>query len=391
MNKNSWGKIVLLVLSYVLVAVAAVSVTRFAMSTDDRSDKLDELYAVIDKYFVGEVDDETLYDGAAAGMVSATGDKWSYYIPASQYEEHKSNLKNEYVGIGATVSREEDPRGFKILKVDPQGGAFEAGMKEGDVIHTVEGEIALQVGMDRVTELIRGEENTQVEITVYRGPGQWETFKVTRKRFVLDVATGQMLPDNIGLITIENFDERCAEETIAQIEALRQQGAKALIFDVRYNPGGFKTELVKVLDYLLPECEVFRAVSYDGEESISYSDAACLDMPMAVLINNNSYSAAEFFAAALQEYDKAIVVGVATTGKGYFQNTIELSDGSAVGLSVGKYYTPKGVSLAETGGLKPDVEQKLEKEKETKLYAGVLDPQEDEQVSAAVQALKKAG
>ena len=145
------------------------------------------------------------------------------------------------------------------------------------------------------------------------------------------------------------------------------------------------------LGYLHAPAEVFRAVSYDGEESISYSDAACLDMPMAVLINNSSYSAAEFFAAALQEYDKAIVVGVATTGKGYFQNTIELSDGSAVGLSVGKYYTPKGVSLAETGGLKPDVEQKLEEEKETKLYAGVLDPQEDEQVSAAIQALKKAG
>lgn len=390
MHKNSLGKIVLMVLSYALVAVAAVSITRFVMSIDDRPDKLDELYAVIDKYFVGEVTDEALYDGAAAGMVSATGDKWSYYIPASQYESHKDNLKNEYVGIGVTVASEKDVRGFKILKVEPDSGAFEAGIQEGDVIHTVEGEVALQVGMDRVTELIRGEENTQVEIVIYRD-GQWLTLQVTRKRFVLDVATGQMLPDNIGLITIENFDERCAEETIAKIEALRQQGAEALIFDVRYNPGGFKTELVKVLDYLLPECEVFRAVSYDGEESISYSDASCLDMPMAVLINNNSYSAAEFFAAALQEYDKAIVVGVATTGKGYFQNTIELSDGSAVGLSVGKYYTPKGVSLAETGGLKPDVEQKLEEEKETKLYADVLDPQEDEQVSAAVQALKKAG
>ena len=388
MRKISWEKIVLLVLSYALVAVAAVSATRLVIGMTDRPDKLDELYRLIDERFIGEVTEEALLDGAAAGMVAATGDKWSYYIPASQYGAHLDDLKNEYVGIGVTVSREKDNRGFKILKVDPKGGAYEAGIREGDVIHTVEGEIALQVGMDRVSELIRGDENTQVEMVLYRDD-EGLTLNVTRKRFVLDVATGQMLPDNIGLITIKNFDERCAEETINQIDALRQQGATALIFDVRYNPGGYKTELVKVLDYILPECEVFRSVSYNGEESVSYSDAAGIDIPMAVLINKNSYSAAEFFAAALQEYDRAVVVGEATTGKGYFQNTIELSDGSAVGLSVGKYYTPKGVSLADAGGLKPDVEQKLDSTKDNELYAGVLDPQTDDQVQAAVAALKK--
>jgi len=156
---------------------------------------------------------------------------------------------------------------------------------------------------------------------------------------------------------------------------------------VRYNPGGYAHELVKVLDYLLPEAELFRAVKYDGTENIDTSDAACLELPMAVLVNTESYSAAEFFAAALQEYDAAVVVGQQTSGKGYFQTAIHLNDGSAVSLSVGKYYTPSGKSLAEVG-VTPDRFIETDGETEANIYYGQLDRKEDPYIREAVLLLK---
>lgn len=373
--------------SYVLVAALASGATLFWMEKGEIG-KLDQLRSLINTCYIGEVTDTQLEDGAAMGMVAATGDRWSYYIPASEYDAHMESLHNEYVGIGVTISTQMHEAGIEILAVDAQGGACEAGIRAGDIICRVAGQSATELGIDGAKALIRGEADSAVEITILR-EGKEETYQVFRKRIKVVVASGQMLPGDIGFVTIENFDERCADETIAVIEDLRGQGAKALIFDVRFNPGGFKSELVKLLDYLLPEGPVFRSVDYSGKEEISQSDANCLDMPMVVLINESSYSAAEFFGAALREYDKAILVGTATTGKSYFQNTYRLNDGSGVGLSVGKYCTPKGVSLAEVGGLKPDVEVPVEDEILSKIYANALEPEDDPQIQAAIAALQK--
>ena len=254
-----------------------------------------------------------------------------------------------------------------------------------DLIVAVEGQDVTAASSTEVRDLVKGEEGTFVSITVRR-QGEEVTLSVERRQVQTPVAAGQMLNGNVGLVTIENFDSRCAEETIAAIESLLAAGAEKLIFDVRHNPGGYASELVKVLDYLLPEGELFRAVSYDGRENIDYSDESCLEIPMAVLVNGSSYSAAEFFAAAMAEYDAAIVVGEQTTGKGYFQQTYKLSDGSAVSLSVGKYYTPKGVSLAETG-ITPDILIPVEEETAAKIYYGTLDPMEDPHILAALEAL----
>ena len=156
---------------------------------------------------------------------------------------------------------------------------------------------------------------------------------------------------------------------------------------MRYNPGGYVDELVKVLDYLLPEGVIFHQVDYKGREDKDYSDADCVDMPMAVLVNGDSYSAAEFFAACLREYDKATVVGTKTVGKGYYQETIVLTDGSAVNLSTGKYFTPKGVNLTEAGGLTPDIPVDVSDEIAAKIYYGTITPEEDPQLQAAMAAL----
>ncbi len=388
-EKNTITKKLGRLLSYILVAAVASCVTFFLCAQNSRETKLQQLQRLIQEYFVGDADRTALEDGAAHGMVSATGDRWSYYIPAAQYASYEEQKKNAYVGIGVTISKNTEGEGLLIQQVDPTGGAYEAGIQAGDILVEVEKQKILDIGLGGASKLIRGEENTQVEITVLRA-GERLTFSVTRRTIQVAVAEGQMIADNIGLVTIANFDERCAEETIGAIEALVAQGAQALIFDVRFNPGGYKSELVKVLDYLLPEGPVFRSETYDGRQSVSQSDANCLELPMAVLINGESYSAAEFFAAALDEYDKAVIVGEPTVGKSYFQSVYELNDGSAVGLSVGKYCTPNGVSLAEVGGLKPEIQLELDDETEAKVYAGSLETAEDPHIQAAMEALQKA-
>lgn len=383
---NSLLRKIFKVISYILVAMFASFVTYFFMPVG-YSEKLAEIAYLIDEYYIGQATEEQLTDGAAAGMVAATGDRWSYYIPASEFAAHMEQMNNAYVGIGVTITMPEDVPGFQVVQVDETGGASEAGILAGDVITEVEGQKVTEIGETAASALIRGEENTNVTVKVLRDGEELE-FSVVRKMILVTVAEGKMLQDNIGLVTITNFDERCAQETLAEIEQLLEQGATALIFDVRFNPGGYKHELVKVLDYLLPEGNIFHSVDYAGEEELSQSDESCLEMPMAVLINDASYSAAEFFAAALSEYNWATVVGEPTTGKGYFQNTFSLSDGSAVGLSVGKYYTPKGVSLAEVGGLQPDVLTQVDEDTYMKLYAGNVPVEEDPQLQAAIAVLQ---
>ena len=327
-------------------------------------------------------------DMAAAGMVAGTGDQWSYYIPADQLQEHKDVMANAYVGIGVTIRSEENEQGFEILQVEPGGPAKEGGILPGDVIVAVDGQSVVGKDVEATKSIVVGDIGTTVDITFVR-QGREQTVTLTRQEIMVQVASGQMLTEDVGYIRIKNFDSRCAQETIALYEELEQQGAKAFVFDVRFNPGGYKDEMVQILDFLLPEGVLFRSENYLGFTAEDTSDASCKDVPMAVLINADSYSAAEFFAAALQEYDYAVTVGQATTGKGYFQNTFELSDGSAVNLSVGKYFTPNGVSLAEVGGLEPQIPVEVDEETAALIYGELLEIEQDVQIQAALEAVQK--
>lgn len=374
--------------SYVLVAVlaTALTLTMVHLEIGLKPSKLDQLEELIQEKFIEDADAKMLEDAAAAAMVLSTGDRWSYYMTAEEYEAHREVAENAYVGVGMTIQATEEGIGFLILDVVPGGPAEEAGIRVKDLLIRVEDTDIRAMTLTEVRDLVKGEEGSSVSLTVLR-QGTNETISVRRKRLETPVATAQMLDDSIGLVTIENFDERCAEESIAAIETLLEAGAEKLIFDVRYNPGGYASELVELLDYLLPEGDLFRTVRYDGQEHTDKSDADCLEIPMAVLVNASSYSAAEFFAAALREYEAAVVIGEKTVGKGYFQTTYKLSDGSAVALSIGKYYTPKGISLAEEG-LTPDVVLPLDEETASALYFGELKWQDDPQIQAAIRTLQ---
>lgn len=380
MKSERWNRI----LSHALVALISVVLTVAVLlgiyvHHQKGSNKLVLLEQLIQECFIGEVDQTAIEDAAASAMIAALGDRWSYYIPAKDYAAYMEQMRNSYVGIGVTI-RQEESGCLCITEVTEGGPAQEAGLLPGDVIIKVSGQSILDMTLTDSKQLIQGEENTEVGITVLRGEEE-KTVMVMRRAIRTPVVESEMLEENIGYIAIANFNSNCASETIAAIEKLVSDGAQKLIFDVRDNPGGYANELVKVLDYLLPEGKLFTTVDYTGAEHTDMSDANCLEMPMAVLVNGNSYSAAEFFAAAMAEYEAAVVVGEKTSGKGYFQSTFQLPDGSAVGLSIGKYFTPKGQNLAGIG-ITPDVIVAPDSEQPDPV------PTEDPQVQAAIDALR---
>ena len=394
--KKGWKIVLAILCAFVIAAgsfIAAVQYlnTRYAAALSAREEdspvqaKAAEVQEIIETYFIDDYAEDTLADGAASGMVDATGDEWSYYLSADEVAAYEESMANAYVGVGITITEDAEAGGMRVEEVVSGGPAEEAGIRVGDLLLAVEGEDVLTLGIDGTRNLVRGEEGTRVNMHFSRNGTEYDV-SVERRSIETPVVTGELLDGSIGYVKIDNFDERSAAETIAFVKDLIGQGAEALLFDVRFNPGGYADELVKVLDYLLPEGDLFRSVDYAGCEEVDTSDASCVELPMAVLVNEDSYSAAEFFAAALQEYEWATIVGSQTYGKGNFQTAFYLSDGSMVNLSIGKYYTPGGKSLSETG-VTPDVVVDLDDEQYALLYYNALEQADDPQFQAAIDTL----
>ena len=394
--KKGWKIVLAILCAFVIAAgsfIAAVQYlnTRYAAALSAREEdspvqaKAAEVQEIIETYFIDDYDEDTLADGAASGMVDATGDEWSYYLSADEVAAYEESMANAYVGVGITITEDAEAGGMRVEEVVSGGPAEEAGIRVGDLLLAVEGEDVLTLGIDGTRNLVRGEEGTRVNMHFSRNGTEYDV-SVERRSIETPVVTGELLDGSIGYVKIDNFDERSAAETIAFVKDLIGQGAEALLFDVRFNPGGYADELVKVLDYLLPEGDLFRSVDYAGREEVDTSDASCVELPMSVLVNEDSYSAAEFFAAALQEYEWATIVGSQTYGKGNFQTAFYLSDGSMVNLSIGKYYTPGGKSLSETG-VTPDVVVDLDDEQYALLYYNALEQADDPQFQAAIDTL----
>lgn len=312
---------------------------------------------LVNTRFVGEYDQTQAVDSALAGMVAGLGDRWSYYMTAQEYEEQELRRKNQYIGIGVTVSYERE-EGLLIQEVTPGSPAETAGLLPGEIITEVDGTSLAGDARTQGTELIRGAAGTAVTLKLLDGDGGTRTVEVTRAALSTDPVDSQMLDGDIGYVKLANFYDNSANRLEEATAELVDQGARALIFDMRDNGGGYLNQLTQMLDYLLPEGPVFISRDRAGHESVTQSDASCVDLPMAVLVNANTYSAAEFFAAELQERGAAVIVGVETSGKGYSQQCFPLPHGGAMNISTGAYFTGSGISLIGTGlTLDAEVEQ----------------------------------
>ena len=315
-------------------------------------------------------------DQALAGMVEGLGDRWSYYLDPESDQSTLENRANNYVGVGVTINYERE-EGLLVLEVVEGGPAHKAGVVAGDVITHVDGTSVAGEARYQASNLIAGEEGSQVQLTLLGEDGTSRTVTCTRQTLKSESASSKLLDDGVGYVRLDNFYSGAADSLREQVERMMEQGATSLVLDVRSNPGGYITELIDILDYMLPQGPVFVERPRWGSETVYESDEACVDLPMVVLVDANSYSAAELFAAQLRESAQVPIVGEVTSGKGYAQLTFPLLNGGGLGLSVSAYCTGSGHSLIGEG-ITPDVELALDTTDGT-----------DNQLQAALNLLKK--
>lgn len=390
MSKKRYAlwQMLLAVLGSVLLTLA-VTATALWMVLGPETLAMLQAWGIVNTRFVGEYDRGGTVDAALNGMVQGLGDRWSYYLNAESLASQNQRRNNRYVGIGVTVNY-TDQRGLLILTVKKDGPAYQAGLLPGEVITVVDGfSLAGEVNQQEGSQRIQGEAGTLVTLTVVDAEGQERQVEVTRASIENDSVTEYTLLDSgVGYVALGNFYSGSGNQLIAAVDELVEQGAAALVFDMRNNGGGYVHELTAMLDHLLPEGPIFRSRTKSGREEVTESDPSCVDLPMAILVNGNTYSAAEFFAAQLKETAGSVIVGEPTSGKGFSQQTLDLVNGGALNISTGKYFTGGGASLIGTG-LTLDAEVILDEEQALALYAGTLLPEEDLQLQKALELLGK--
>jgi len=349
--------------------------------------KLTYIKSIINKYYLGEVTNEQFDTGILKGLLEALDDPYSCYYTAEEYAALMQSSDGVYCGIGSLVSQNAKTGVITIVKPFVDGPAYKAGMLPGDIIYKVNGTEVTGTDLSTVVSQMKGEKGTNVIVTVVReGEEDPLDLVITRDEIEVPTVEYEMLEDNIGYIYVMEFDKVTVSQFKNAIEDLTKQGMKGLVVDLRDNPGGLYDSAVAMLDRMLPEGLIVYTETKDGTRDEEYSDnKEFFDLPLAVLINGNSASASEIFAGAIQDYGIGTLVGTQSFGKGIVQSVIPLYDGSAVKITVSKYYTPNGRSIHETG-ITPDVEVELEEGLSKQL---VITHDEDNQLQKAVEVILK--
>lgn len=391
-NKGVVIGIILAVLFIILAVLgknAYVIYSNILKGNIDYESKAKIIYDTLSEHYVDEISDDELYEGIYSGMVNYTTDQYSYYIPAESYEDFVSGTAGEYVGIGIVVSVDENEN-IAIQYVIEGSPAEKAGILPDDLLVSVDGVKATLENYYDVIDMVKGEEGTTVDLEIYR-PAQAMTMEKTVERANIDTITVShtMLDNDIGYIRISEFDSITYDQFKAALDELSDKGMKGVVMDVRDNPGGLLTSVTAVLDELLNEGVITYTEDKYGNKEYEYSTGDGIDIPVVVIANSSSASAAELFTAALKDRGVAKVVGETTYGKGIVQTTFPLSDGSAVKITTAKYYTPKGVCIQGIG-IEPDDEVKALPDFELPYMASASAELADDdiQLEKAVEILK---
>jgi len=347
----------------------------------------EELLNVIETRFIGTADFDEVTNAAMRAAVDSLDDNWSFYMSPDEYKEFLAFSDNRYTGIGVDVVMDDETDGMRIVGVYRDSGADKAGMLVGDIVTAVDGSSIIGLSLDEIRDLLRRPIGDTAVLTVLRDDEKYYELTVEYNIVFTDPVSYEMLDGNIGYVLLQNFETGAAGSFIEAVNDLIEQGAIAFIYDVRSNHGGRVTEVTAILDFLLPEGEIFISVDFDGNETITKSDADFIDIPAVVLVNSVSYSGAEFFAAMLDEYNYALTVGEQTTGKNRMQTTIPLSNGGAVHISTAHYLTKNRISLFDAGGYTPDYIVPLSDEEVTLFIHGKLELYADPQFLKALSLL----
>ncbi len=365
--------------------VATVEVPKDKLMSDYFIQKMELLEYLVEQYYMNDISVEDMQTGAYKGLLEGLGDPYTCYYTAEEYEALMESTTGTYYGIGSYVQQNTKTMIITIVKPFKNGPAHKAGLLPGDIIYKVDDMDVSGMEIDKVTSMMKGPAGTTVKLTVIReGVADPIDMIITRAKVEVETIEYEMLQNNIGYIAISGFEEVTPKQFKTAVEDLQKNGAKGLVFDLRDNGGGLLSAVVDMLNYLLPEGTIVYTIDKYGEkEEYRSSKWESLELPMAVLINGNSASASEIFAAAMQDFDAAEIVGTTSFGKGIVQTILPLTDGTAVKITISRYFTPKGVCIHGVG-VTPDVEVELKAELKQQVE---IRKEEDNQLQEAVKVL----
>lgn len=333
--------------------------------------KLNAIDSVLESFYFGDVDDETAKDNIYKAYLSSYGDKYTMYYTADEYKALKESTNGKFYGIGA-VCQLSGEGGVLLVDVYDNGAGYQAGLRSGDRVVNVDGRDITDMELSSAVALIKGDKGTSVTLEVIRGTERL-TFSAVRDAVEAKTVSYTLLDNNIGYLSISQFEEVTTKQFKAAVEDLQSQGMKGLVIDIRNNPGGLLDTVVGMLKYMLPDGLIVYTEDKQGNrKEYKGQDNDEFNLPLAVIVNGNSASASEIFAGAIQDYGKGTIIGTQTYGKGIVQTVKPLTDGSAIKFTIAKYFTPKGQDI-HGKGVTPDmvVEYDTDADVDTQLDAAI--------------------
>lgn len=351
----------------------------------DISNKLEKYREVIDKYYLGEVDEEKLEEGAIKGYIEGLGDPYTEYISKEDMDDYLDDTMGNFVGIGIYMVKNTNYDRIQVLATIKGSPAEKSGIRAGDLIISVDGVEYKADDMTTASNNIKGEEGTKVKIELLRGT-ETVKYEITREKVKVNQVEGKVLSNNIGYIQFTSFDETTAEDFKVKYEELTKQGIQSLIIDLRNNGGGIVDQALEIVDYVATKDSVLLyEVDKNNKETVRKAKTdPIINMPIIILTNENTASASEILAGALKDLGKAKTVGTKTYGKGVIQQILKLSDGSGIKITIEEYQTPNRNKINKVG-IEPDEEVELPDSVESVLN---VKESEDTQLQKAIEMLK---
>lgn len=336
--------------------------------------KMFEVRSLLNKYYDGNIDDNALVEGAIKGMAAALNDPYTVFMNQKEYESFNAQTEGAYSGVGLQIEVKEDK--IVVLSTFEGSPARKAGILPGDIIEKVDGTDVTAKEYDKAVTMMKGKEGTNVNITIARNSNETHTYTIKRAKITIDTVTAEMLPGNIGYIKISMFDENTGTNFNKKLKDLQSQGAKGLMLDLRQNPGGLLNTCVDVVSNFIPEGKTIVSTidKYKKEKKYESNGGSAIGMPLVVLTDEMTASASEIVSGAIRDYKIGTLIGNKTFGKGVVQTLLDTGDGTALKVTISKYYTPNGENIHKIG-IDPDVKVDYPQDLLKKPYNRNTDPQ----------------
>lgn len=395
MKKNNVYKIIMLVILTVAITFIITSIVMYNtlgknnvkyVSTDSIGRTFKTFHDFIEKNYLGEINEDEMLESAIKGYVAGLNDEYSEYITKEEMEEYMQDATGKYVGIGVYIANNTKTNQIVVLMPIKGSPAEEAGIKSGDVITKVDGVAYKGKQLSEASNALKKEEGTKVKVEILRESGETVELEIERRNIKVNHIETKVLNDNIGYMEISTFDDGCYEEFKTKWEDLKNQNIKSLIIDLRNNGGGIVKEATDIADMMVEKGNTLLITSSKnkGEKITKATQEKTIDLPIVILVNENTASSSEILSAAVKENNENVtIIGKTTYGKGVIQTIYNLTDGSGIKLTTNEYYTPKH-NIINKVGIKPDIE--VEFPKEENLYS--VEEAKDTQLQKAIEVLK---